>query len=93
LKLLSQSTQHSEKDKLASVLYDSDPHSFSYETYMQITITIAENTIPSAPNFKPACISVISGNQEIILPTSYQSSAPKGTTNEIALPDAFFSLS
>src|SRR3954452_16926672 len=33
LELFSQSTSHSEKDKLASVSYDSDCCSFSYETY------------------------------------------------------------
>ena len=41
----------------------------SYENYAQ---SKAKDTMPSAPNFKPACISP--ARQEMISPTSYQSS-------------------
>ena len=46
----------------------------SYENYAQSKTgaTVAKNTMPSAP--EPACISVTSGIQETISPTSYQSS-------------------
>jgi secreted Zn-dependent insulinase-like peptidase len=58
LELFSQSTSHSEKDKLASVSYDHDSNfTASYENYAQSKANIAENTMPSAPNFEPACIS------------------------------------
>jgi hypothetical protein len=57
LELFSQSTLYSEKDKLASVSYDSDSRLFSYENYAQSKATVAKNTMPSAPNFEPACIS------------------------------------
>ncbi|CAB4493476.1 uncharacterized protein OCT59_000565 [Rhizophagus irregularis] len=80
----SQSTSHSEKDKLALVSYDYDTHLISYEAYLSAKATIAENTIPSTPKFEPACISVTSaGNQEMIPPTSYQSSNCKSDTGEI----------
>ncbi|RGB23178.1 hypothetical protein C1646_774905 [Rhizophagus diaphanus] len=69
LELFSQSTSHSEKDKLASVSYNYDTHSVSYEAYLLAKATIAENTIPSAPNFEPAYISP--AKQEIIPLTSY----------------------
>jgi hypothetical protein len=41
---------------LASVSYDSDSCLFSYENYAQSKATVAKNTMPSAPNFEPACI-------------------------------------
>jgi hypothetical protein len=47
LELFSQSTSHSEKDKLASVSYDSDSRLFSYENYAQSKANIAKNTMPS----------------------------------------------
>jgi hypothetical protein len=87
LELFSQSTSHSEKDKLVSVSYDS--HSTSYEIYAQSKATVAKNTMPSVPTFEPACISVTSGNQEMISPTSYQLSAPKGTTSEIFISSRY----
>ncbi|CAB4493919.1 unnamed protein product [Rhizophagus irregularis] len=83
LELFSQSTSHSEKDKLASISHDYDTRTILYEAYAQAKATIAENTMPSAPNFEPACISVTSGNQEMIPPTSYQSSNCKSDTGEI----------
>jgi len=57
LELLSQSTPHSEKDKLASVSYDHDARLTDYEIYAQSKATIAKNIMPSTPNFEPACIS------------------------------------
>ncbi|RGB33039.1 hypothetical protein C1646_762173 [Rhizophagus diaphanus] len=61
LELFSQSTSHLEKDKLASISYNYDTHSISYEAYLLAKATIAENTIPNAPNFEPAYIFVTSG--------------------------------
>src|SRR6266480_223822 len=50
LELFSQSTSHSEKDKLASVSYDHDANFIaSYENYAQSKATVAKNTMPSAP--------------------------------------------
>src|SRR5205823_4025719 len=57
LELLSQSIPHSEKDKLASVSYDHDTCLTDYKIYAQSKATVAKNTMPSAPNFEPACIS------------------------------------
>ncbi|EXX79372.1 hypothetical protein RirG_006250 [Rhizophagus irregularis DAOM 197198w] len=85
----SQSTSHSEKDKLALVSYDYDTHLISYEAYLSAKATIAENTMPSAPKFKPACISVTSGNQEMIPPTSYQSSNCKSDTGKIFISSQY----
>ena len=48
LELFSQSTSYSKKDKLASVLYDSDSCLFSYENYAQSKANIVKNTMPSA---------------------------------------------
>jgi hypothetical protein len=49
LELFSQSTSHSEKDKLASVSYDQDLNfTASYENYAQSKANIAKNTMPSA---------------------------------------------
>ena len=69
LELASQSLSYSEKDKLASVSYDYDSRSIIYETYKQVKTTIAENTMPSAPNFEPAYISP--ARQEMVLPISH----------------------
>ncbi|GBB96051.1 hypothetical protein RclHR1_26710001 [Rhizophagus clarus] len=71
LELFFQSTSHSEKDKLMSVLYDDDSGLADYEFYTQYKATVAKNTMSSVPNFEPACISVTSDNQEMISPTSY----------------------
>src|SRR5581483_7792701 len=57
LELFSQSTLHSEKNKLASVSYDLDARSTSYEIYAQAKATIAKNSMPSTPKFEPAYIS------------------------------------
>ena len=40
----------------------------SYENYAQFKATVAKNTIPSAPNFEPACI--LPARQEMVLPIS-----------------------
>uniref|UniRef100_U9T4J4 Uncharacterized protein n=1 Tax=Rhizophagus irregularis (strain DAOM 181602 / DAOM 197198 / MUCL 43194) TaxID=747089 RepID=U9T4J4_RHIID len=89
LELSSQSISHSEKDKLASISYDYDSRTIGYETYKQDKMTIAENIMPSAPSFKPACISVTSGNQEMISPNSYQSSNCKSDTGEIFISSQY----
>jgi hypothetical protein len=57
LELFFQSTSHSEKDKLASISYDYDTRTILYEAYAQAKTSMAKNTMPSAPNFEPACIS------------------------------------
>ena len=80
LELFSQSTSHSEKDKLASISYDYDARSVSYEAYLSAKATTAENTMPSAPKFEPACISPT--RQEMISPTSYQSSNCRSDTHQ-----------
>ncbi len=89
LEVFSQSTSHSEKDKLASVSYDYDNRSVSYEAYLSAKATIAENTMPSATNFEPACISVTSGNQEMVSPNSYQSSNYKSDTGELFISSQY----
>src|ERR1043166_247176 len=88
LELFSQSTSHSEKDKLASISYDYDARSVSYEVYLSAKATIAENTMSSAPNFEPACISPT--RQETILPTSYQSSSPSQRRSEQGITSEIF---
>ena len=86
LELFSQSTSHSEKDKLASISYDT--RSLSYEDYYaQAKATIAENTIPSAPKFEPACISP--ARQEMVLPISHQSSNYKSDTGELFISSLY----
>ncbi|GBC51214.2 hypothetical protein GLOIN_2v1781605 [Rhizophagus irregularis DAOM 181602=DAOM 197198] len=80
LELLSQSTLHLEKDKLASVLYDHDANfTASYENYAQ---SKAKDTMPSAPNFEPAYIPP--ARQEMVSPISHQSKAVRndGTPDE-----------
>ncbi|CAB4473211.1 unnamed protein product [Rhizophagus irregularis] len=84
LELFSQSTSHSEKDKLALVSYDYDSDSITYETYKQIKMTMAENTMPSA---EPACISP--ARQEIVSPNSYQSSNYKSDTGELFISSQY----
>ena len=45
---------------MASVSYDHDVNFIaSYKNYAQSKATVAKNTMPSAPNFEPACISLI----------------------------------
>jgi len=88
LELFSQSTSHSEKDKLASVSYDHDANFIaSYENYAQSKATVAKNTMPSASNFEPACISP--ARQEMVSPTSYQSSNCKSNTIEIFISSRY----
>ncbi|PKK58099.1 hypothetical protein RhiirC2_796865 [Rhizophagus irregularis] len=70
LELFSQSTSHSKKDKLASISYDYDTCTILYKAYAQAKATIAENTMPSASNFEPACISPISAKQNNLLPST-----------------------
>ncbi|PKY62471.1 hypothetical protein RhiirA4_527160, partial [Rhizophagus irregularis] len=81
LELFFQSTSHSEKDKLASISYYYNTRTILYEAYAQAKATIAENTMPSAPNFEPAYISP--AKQEMISLTSYQLSNCKSDTGEI----------
>ena len=69
LELFSQSTLHSEKNKLASVSYDLDARSTSYEIYAQAKATIAKNSMPSTPKFEPAYISP--ARKEMVSPISY----------------------
>jgi len=78
LELFSPSTSHLEKDKLASISYDYDARSVSYEAYLSAKVTMVENTMPSAPNFEPAYI-----GQEMISPTSYQSSNCRSDTGKL----------
>ena len=88
LELFSQSTSHSEKDKLASVSYDHDANFIaSYENYAQSKATVAKNTMPSAPNFEPAYI--LPARQEMVSPTSYQSSNCKSNTSEIFISSLY----
>src|SRR5581483_10496347 len=58
LELFSQSTSHSEKDKLALISYNYDTCTILYEAYAQAKVTIAENTMPSATKFELTCISL-----------------------------------
>src|SRR5436305_4260183 len=63
LELFSQSTSHSEKDKLASVSYDHDANFIaSYENYAQSKATIAKNTMPAY---------IFNAGQKIISPISH----------------------
>ncbi|RGB36022.1 hypothetical protein C1646_741956 [Rhizophagus diaphanus] len=87
LEFASQSFSHSEKNKLASVSYDHDPRLTDYEIYAQSKATIVKNTMPSAPNFEPAYISP--AGQEMVSPTSYQSSAPNETISEIFISSRY----
>jgi len=87
LELFSQSTLHSEKDKLASVSYDLDARSTGYETYTQVKTTMAKNTIPSAPKFEPVYIT--NTGQEMISPVLHQSSNCKSNTSEIFISSRY----
>jgi hypothetical protein len=82
LELFSQSTLHSEKDKLASVSYDHDARLTDYKIYAQSKVSI-----PTAPNFEPAYIPP--ARQEMVSPTSYQSSAPNETISEIFISSRY----
>ena len=82
-----QSFSHSEKDKLASVSYDHDACLTGYETYKQDKMTIAENIMPSAPNFEPAYIPP--ARQEMVSPISHQSSNSKSNTSEIFISSRY----
>src|ERR1044072_796276 len=72
LEIFSPSISHSEKDKLASISYHYDDRSVSYEAYLSAKATIAENTMPSAPNFEPACIT--NAGQKKVSPISVTNS-------------------
>ena len=88
LELFSQSTSHSEKDKLASVSYDHDANFIaSYENYAQSKATVAKNTMPSAPDLNPFRVSP--ARQEMVSPTSYQSSNCKSNTSEIFISSRY----
>ena len=87
LELFSQSTLHSEKNKLASVSYDHDACLTDYEIYAQSKATIAKNTIPSAPKFEPAYIT--NTGQEMISPVLHQSSNCKSNTSEIFISSRY----
>src|SRR6266496_2051376 len=88
LELFSQSTSHSEKDKLASVSYDHDANFIaSYENYAQSKATVAKNTISSAPNFEPTCI--LPARQEMGSPISHQAPGPKEITSEIFISSQY----
>jgi hypothetical protein len=79
LELLSQSTLHSEKDKLVSISYDHDVNfTGSYENYAQ---SKAKDTMPSAPKFEPAYIPPV--RQEMVSPVSHQYC--KSNTSEILI--------
>ncbi|CAB4473490.1 unnamed protein product [Rhizophagus irregularis] len=80
LELFFPSTSHSEKDKLALISYDYDARSVSYEAYLLAKATMAKNTMPNAPDLNPFRVSP--ARQEMIPPTSYQSSNwPRGATH------------
>ena len=87
LELSSQSTPYSEKDKLASVSYDYDGRSTGYRAYLSAKATVAENTMPSAPNFEPAYIPP--ARQEMVSPISHQSSNSKSNTSEIFISSQY----
>ena len=54
---------------MASVSYDHDANLASYENYAQSKATVGKNTMPSAPNFEPACILPV--RQEMVLSISH----------------------
>ena len=78
---------------MVSVSYDHDTRLTDYEIYAQFKVTMAKNTIPSAPKFEPAYIT--NTGQEMISPTSYQSSDPsqrrsgQETTSEIFISSRY----
>ncbi|RIA92108.1 hypothetical protein C1645_821189 [Glomus cerebriforme] len=70
LELFSQSTSHSEKDKLVSISYNHDGNfTASYKNYAQSKTTIAKNTMPSTPKFESACNS--NAKQKMVSPISH----------------------
>src|SRR5213078_1205273 len=88
LELFSQSTSHSEKDKLTSISYDHDGNfTASYKNYAQSKATVAKNTMPNAPNLNPFRVSP--ARQEMVSPTSYQSSNCKSNTSEIFISSRY----
>jgi len=73
---------------LASVSYDHDANfTASYEAYAQSKATIAENTMPSAPNFEPACISPV--RQEMVSLISHQSSNYKSDIGKLFISSQY----
>ena len=62
---------------------------WNYSCFKAETTTMAENTMPSAPNFEPACNSVTSGNQEKISPTSYQPSNCRSNTGKLFISSRY----
>ena len=54
---------------MVSISYDYDTRSVSYEAYLSAKATIAENTMPSATKFEPACIT--NAGQKMVLPISH----------------------
>ena len=88
LELFFQSTLHSEKNKLASVSYDYNANFIaSYENYAQSKATVAKNTMPSAPDLNPFRVSP--ARQEMVSPTSYQSSNCKSNTSKIFISSQY----
>ena len=72
---------------MASVSYDHDARLTDYEIYAQSKATMAKNTIPSAPKFKPAYIT--NTGQEMISPVLHQSSNCKSNTSEIFISSRY----
>ena len=68
-------------------MYNYDGHSTSYETYRQVKVTMVKDTMPSASNFEPACISPV--RQEMVSPNSYQSSNYKSDTGELFISSQY----
>ncbi|GES89722.1 hypothetical protein GLOIN_2v1486967 [Rhizophagus clarus] len=52
-------------------------------------VTVKKNTMPSAPNFEPAYISITFDNQEMVLPISHQSSNYKSDTGELFISSQY----
>ena len=69
------------------ISYNYDTRSVSYKAYLSAKATIAENTMPNTSNFEPANISPV--RQEIVSPTSYQSSNCKSNTSEIFISSQY----
>ena len=70
---------------MASVSYDHNARLTGYKIYAQ-----SKASIPTAPNFEPACNSVTSGNPEMGSPTSYQSSSPSQRRSEQGITSEIF---
>ena len=69
------------------ISYDYDAHSVNYEAYLLAKATITENIMPSASNFEPVCNSPT--RQEIISPTSYQSSNCRSDTGKLFISSLY----